>query len=133
MKLFELKLKNIDPSTIFSDLEEDVFYTLVCDHPDVVFDSIEVHQVNLSKLIPTQGIVDNLSVENSNPIIVAKRNNKFYIIDGHHRYARDRRRKIEEISACIIDLPSEHVNLEWFEALFKKKLKQRSTGSITFR
>lgn len=131
MLLFELKLKSVNPSEIFNDLEENVFYTLVCDHPFVVYNSIEDQQIKLKDLIPTQPDVDNTSVENYDPIIAAKRNDKIYIIDGHHRYARDRRLKKDMIDVCVIELPQTKIeDLKWFEQLFKRKLKQVASGNI---
>jgi len=75
--------------------------------------------LNISSLIPTQEKIDG-HVDNTDPILVVRRFGQNFVIDGHHRmYTAKKKHKSKTIQATVLDLPPEHIDLDWF----KKKLK----------
>lgn len=131
--LGEAKLKNVvDPSTVFSDLEEDIFFTLFVDDPSVIWDSKGFNEetIELSSLIPTQEHVDG-QVDNDDPITVVRRNGKNYVIDGHHRMFTAEKKKAKKIECNVLDLPSEKItDLNWFSEKLGIPLKTTYAGTI---
>lgn len=133
MKLLEIvTIRFVNPDTVFSELEQEVFYTLLVDEPGTDDYGFEDETHPLAKLIPTQKYVDGYKSDNYNPIRVAERKGKLYIIDGHHRYTRDRKQKVEQVACAVIHLPDEHVeDLGWFERKLKIRLK-RGNGVVRY-
>ena len=132
MFLVEIAVKNfhdIFNDSRFSDLETDVFYTACVDYPEVL-ENLPEEIIEVDKLLSTQREVDHDKLKSDEPIVVVKRFGQCFIIDGHHRYQGAVKKKKKTMRAHVIEMPNEHVSLEWFSKKFGFKLIQLKNGIV---
>ena len=132
--LLEATLRNVvDIDTIFSDLETNVFFTLFVDYPEVVFDApgFKEKSIKIEELIPIQTEIDGVNVNNDDPLTVVSRSGKYYIIDGHHRFAKYLKQKKKLVDCLVLDFPSHTVDLHWFEEQLNVRLNMDKRGIVT--
>jgi hypothetical protein len=134
--LNEIKVNGVvDIDKYFDDLETDVFFTLLVDYPSTAHDApgFKSETLPIDKLLPTQEFVEGTKSKNSDDIIVVERDGKHFIIDGHHRYARDLKNKKTEMTCTVLHFPKNHVGLEWFEKQLGDKLTRDENGIVRFK
>lgn len=132
--LEEATLKGvINPDKVFSDLEQNVLFTLLVDFPHLVteLDGFKEKKIPTANLIPTQAKIEGYKVDNDDPLLVVERDAKFYVIDGHHRLGRNRKEKVAMTKCFVLSLPSERINdLDWFIKKFGSHLTMTKDGIV---